>query len=158
MEKVERYPQFGTLGVAGITLNERTAGGVRFLTSYKFATYPEAEVVINDELCLVLRKDSGLRFDERIFTGFHFYGADLCLQAITRGFKNYAVSCGLIHLSVDGAGDLEELKANYFPLFAKLRDKWKNVFPKVITTSGYFVGQELRTHIKELKTVEAGWN
>ena len=159
MEKINHYPDFGTLGVAGITADEKTAGGVRFLSDYKFAIYPEAEAVTNDELCLIFRKDSGMKFDEELFDGFHFYGADLCLQAIARGLKNYAVDCGLIHLSIDGAGNVDELKKNYFPLLIKLREKWKHVFPSVRTTSGFYKdGKEVRTFIKEIQSEEARWN
>ncbi len=41
------------------------------------------QVATLDELLLVVRRDSGLRFDPSL--GFHFYGADLCLQARERG-------------------------------------------------------------------------
>lgn len=158
IEKIGRYLNFGTLGVAGITYDEKTAGGVRFPTDYRFAIYPEAEVMINDELCLALRKNTGLRFDEKVFDGFHFYGSDLCLQALDKGLKNYAVNCGVIHLSVDGAGNIDELKRSYFPTLVKLRDKWKNKFRKVKTTSGYYNEEKIGTFIEELQSEEPKYN
>ena len=42
-----------------------------------------ARVATLDELLLVVRRDSPLRFDPEL--GFHLYGADLCLQAAERG-------------------------------------------------------------------------
>ena len=158
IEKAVKYPNFGTLGIAGLTFDERTAGGVQFRNGYKFATYPEAEVKINDELLIALRKDSGLRFDEETFKGFHFYGADLCLQAIDKGLKNYAVDCHAVHLSVDGAGDMDELRKNYFPNLVKLRDKWVKKISRVWLTSGIYDGDKVHTWIPELQDEEIKWN
>jgi hypothetical protein len=42
-----------------------------------------ARVATLDELLLVVRRDSPLRFDPAL--GFHLYGADICLQAHERG-------------------------------------------------------------------------
>jgi hypothetical protein len=42
-----------------------------------------AKVSTLDELLLVLPRDTPLRFDRTL--GFHFYGADICLQAAERG-------------------------------------------------------------------------
>jgi hypothetical protein len=54
------------------------------------------EVETLDEVVLVLRKSSGLRFDEKL-PGFHMYGADICLEAESRGRKNYVISAMCIH-------------------------------------------------------------
>jgi Glycosyltransferase like family len=45
-----------------------------------------ARVATLDELLLVVRRDSGLRFDPDL--GFHLYGADICLRARERGLAN----------------------------------------------------------------------
>jgi len=157
MEKIKNRQNFGTIGMAGITFDDKTAGGVRFPTDYKFAVLPEAEVMINDELCIIFRKDSGLKFDEK-FDGFHFYGADLCLQALNKGLKNYAVDCGVIHLSVDGAGDIPELQKNYFPALIKLKQKWDTIFKRVRMTSGYYENDKVGTFIPELQSEESKYN
>jgi len=49
-----------------------------------------------DELVLILRKSSGLRFDERL-PHFHLYGTDICLAAAKTGMKSYAMSAFCIH-------------------------------------------------------------
>ena len=42
-----------------------------------------APVATLDELLLIVRRDTPLRFDPEL--GFHLYGADICLQARERG-------------------------------------------------------------------------
>ena len=42
-----------------------------------------------DELLLIVRRDSPLRFDPEL--GFHLYGADLCLQALEQGLAVVAL-------------------------------------------------------------------
>ena len=49
-----------------------------------------AQVATLDELLLVVRRDSGLRFDPDL--GFHLYGADICLQARERGLAVVALA------------------------------------------------------------------
>ena len=38
-----------------------------------------------DEHCMIIRKNSKLKFDERTFDGFHCYGPDICLNALSKG-------------------------------------------------------------------------
>ncbi len=52
-----------------------------------------ARVATLDELLVVVWRDAGLRFDPAL--GFHFYGADLCLQARERGLAVVAVGAPL---------------------------------------------------------------
>ncbi len=51
-----------------------------------------------DEVLLVVRRSSGLRFDDRV-PGFHFYGASLCVEAARAHRLCYAVSDFCIHNS-----------------------------------------------------------
>jgi hypothetical protein len=56
-----------------------------------------APVVTLDELLLIVRKDSPLRFDPEL--GFHLYRADLCLQARERGLAVVALGAPCRHRS-----------------------------------------------------------
>ena len=51
-----------------------------------------------DEMLLVVRRDSGLRFDAGL-PGFHMYGTDICLEAEAQGLQNYVVPCFAVHNS-----------------------------------------------------------
>jgi hypothetical protein len=56
-----------------------------------------ARVATLDELLLVVRRDTPLRFDPAL--GFHLYGADICLQAAERGLAVVALGAPCYHNS-----------------------------------------------------------
>ena len=56
-----------------------------------------ARVATLDELLLIVRRDSGLRFDPAL--GFHLYGADICLQAREQGLAVVALAAPCHHNS-----------------------------------------------------------
>ncbi len=56
-----------------------------------------APVATLDELLLIVRKDTPLRFDPEL--GFHLYGADICLQAHERGHAVVALGAPCRHNS-----------------------------------------------------------
>jgi len=49
-----------------------------------------------DEIVLILRRSSGLRFDDKL-PHFHFYGSDICLRAAKMGLTCYAIPAFCIH-------------------------------------------------------------
>lgn len=79
-----------------------------------------------DEMLIVLRRDSGLRFDEAL-RGWHFYGTDIVQTARARGLHAYA--CGLPAVHNDRYhGDLgPEFTAGY----RAMQRKWAGVLPLV---------------------------
>jgi len=91
-------PNWGVLGCSGMTVNGRHW---RYLYSSGLAisgepfTHPQPVQTL-DEIVLILRKSSGLRFDEEL-PHFHMYGTDICLRASQRGMKNYTISAFYIH-------------------------------------------------------------
>lgn len=102
-------------------------------TSGVFLPEPEPVQTL-DEMCLIVHSSlfrKGLRFDPQF--KFHFYGADLCLQAYTQGFGVYALQVDCQHKSRALAGETtsEEFK-NTKKLFA---DKWAKFLP-IRTTTG----------------------
>jgi hypothetical protein len=56
-----------------------------------------AQVATLDELLLIVRRGSGLRFDPEL--GFHLYGADICLQAREQGLAVVAMEAICHHNS-----------------------------------------------------------
>ena len=95
---IEAERQFGPVGVAGVygasgvivPLDPTRPLGVERIgrvvnrgRELRDGAELPVQVVTLDELLLVVRRDSGLRFEPAL--GFHFYGADLCLQARDRG-------------------------------------------------------------------------
>ncbi len=92
------FGSWGVLGVFGVTSWGQMVGHVNDPHGYRQWGRLPCRVQSRDEVCLVVQRDSGLRFDETL-GGFHFYGADLCLQARQRGAGCYAIDACLEHLS-----------------------------------------------------------
>ena len=88
-----------------------------------------------DEMCLIVHSSmfkKGLRFDERL--PFDFYGADLCMQAFSKGFGVYAIQVDCQHKSASVHGGTE---TTYFKEAQKVfAEKWSKFVP-IRTTSAW---------------------
>ena len=84
------------------------------------------EVQTLDELLLITKGD--FVFDEQF--DLHFYGADVCMQAIKQGRKNYAIDAYVYHNSNTPMG----YRSNSFrECEAKFKAKWKDLLPIATT-------------------------
>jgi glycosyltransferase involved in cell wall biosynthesis len=134
IEELEQYvTSWGVIGFAGRCADGSQSGHIEDPRGEFFHPPLPRQVQTLDELCLVIRKDSGLRFDE-YFNNFHLYGADLCLTAICRDMACFTIDCCMEHRS----------KGNKSPEWhiqkEKLIEKWwpqrRLVGRKIYTTSG----------------------
>ena len=87
-----------------------------------------------DEMCLIAHSElfrQGLSFDERF--SFHFYGADLCMQAYTLGFDVIAkqIDCTNKSRTLSGVVSSPE----YESCLNKFKEKWKKFLPIKTTTA-----------------------
>ena len=92
---------WGVLGVYGVTASGSHVGyvwssGLNTLLGKPFAR-PEAVASV-DELLIVLRRSSGLLFDEAL-PGFHLYGTDIVQTALSRGCGAYVICAPVVHNS-----------------------------------------------------------
>lgn len=127
-------PLWGVIGIIGVKKNGTFAGHIIDPHANRILGNLPCQVKTLDEVCLIIRRKSGLFFDETL-GGFHFYGADICLQAETMGMKCYAIKAPLTHLS---GGKFD---ASFREMGLKFREKWSCVdnVPAVIeTTCGIF--------------------
>lgn len=90
-----------------------------------------ARVHCADECVLVLNKRTGLRFDA-LFTGFHFYGVDLCLQARAAAYGVYCADLPIIHYGQYSASFMGNNK--YWVYLRLLYHKWRFRFPELLGT------------------------
>jgi glycosyltransferase involved in cell wall biosynthesis len=93
-----RDPNWGVLGAYGNT-RDGSGWGQVYSTGLGIVGEPlPACIAVQtlDEIVLILRKSSGLRFDETL-PHFHFYGTDICLRAARMGMKSYAIPAFCIH-------------------------------------------------------------
>jgi len=126
-EIAETVPNWGVLGVWG-ALTGGGSGGLVYDGGWSrvLGTNFEggSEVCALDEVVLILRKSSGLRFDPNI-PGFHMYGADICLEARKRGMKCYAISAFCIH----NTNQYGMLPWAFWKAYLAMRRKWKDQLP-----------------------------
>jgi len=125
----EAEARFGPVGVAGVYGVRREAAKVvragRVLDRERALLEPEpmpARVDCLDELLLAADKDAGLAFDPAL--GWHFYGADLCLQAQARGLACVALDAPCWHHSRSVG-----LPADFGPSAAAFARKWRARLP-----------------------------
>jgi len=120
-------PNWGVAGVYGLTNTGMGAGFVYSTGLERFVGRPFSRPVpvrTLDELLLILRRSSGLRFDDEL-PGFHLYGTDICLKAEANGMKNYVIPCFVLHNS----NGLKNLPLKFWYSYWWLRRKWKHQLP-----------------------------
>ena len=92
-----------------------------------------------DEMCLIIHSDifkQGLSFDPTF--RFHFYGADICMQAYVSGFDVFAIALKCQHKSRTIHGDVQS--PEYLSSNQLFKKKWKNYLP-VRTTIKLVTGE-----------------
>jgi polysaccharide pyruvyl transferase WcaK-like protein len=145
---------WGVLGVFGVTHDKP-----RLLRGYCYSTglqqmlgepfsAPVAAHTL-DELVLIVRRSSGLRFDGKL-PGFHLYGADICLESTAAGFKNFIVQAFCIH----NTNGIVRLPSGFWKSYYYLRKKWQKELPvrtccTTITRMAWPVLHRIATEWKE---------
>ena len=123
----ETDPHWGVLGVWGVTKTGNHAGHVycgglqRELGCIFDGAIPVRTL---DEVVLIVRQSSGLRFDPGL-TGYHLYGTDLCLSAAASGFGCYAISAYCVH----NTNGYKFLPVQFWRDCLYLRAKWQSELP-----------------------------
>lgn len=119
-------PEWGVIGCYGETLNDNGRGYI-YSSGLGIVGKPferPEPIQTLDEVVLVMKKSSGLRFDESLLY-FHMYGTDICMTAVEAGRKNYAISAFCIHNTQPGLilGD------DFYECYWHIRKKWKSRLP-----------------------------
>jgi hypothetical protein len=119
-------PTWGVLGTYGETLNDQGRGYI-YSSGRSLLGRPlphPVEVQTLDEIVLIVRKSSGLRFDDRL-PHFHLYGADICLRAAQHGKKSYAIPAFCIH----NTNQTLVLPKEFYASYRQLKRVWKRALP-----------------------------
>lgn len=151
---------FGVLGMAGCWwFNIGNESGVIYVNGennkYQNTQFDKrAEVQCLDELCMVVKNNSDFRFDEVACHNYHLYGTDLCLNYLSKGYRNFAINVPCTHLS-DGFSNLMKIENlnkyinSSFNVFKKWRGKFKLFrnqtakFNSVENSIMFYVSEEL---------------
>jgi hypothetical protein len=104
-------------GLVGCDRNGRFRGHIVDPNGHCYWPSLPHEVLTLDEVLIVVRKSSGLRFCAEV-PGFHCYGADICYQADAQGLRAAVIDAPLVHLSTG------RLDASYERAAAWLLSKW----------------------------------
>lgn len=142
---------FGVLGFAGAWKYGNEEDAVIYLKNVNEKNTSDfKKVQCLDELCLIVKQDNDIRFDDYTFDHFHGYGSDICLQYMNKGYENYALNCPLTHLS-DGFNNL--MQENQLSVFKQvtinLYKKWINKFPTFRNMTASFNKNKINLFINE---------
>jgi glycosyltransferase involved in cell wall biosynthesis len=100
-----------------------------------------------DEIILIIRKSSGLRFDPSL-AHFHLYGTDLCLSAKEKGMANFAFQGFCIH----NTNQLLSLPEEFYACYRYIKRKWAKFLPIYTSclTISYFDKALYRKRAREI--------
>ena len=122
-----QQPLWGVIGLFGVTATGQAVGHVwsSGIGRELGAAFPDPIAAVSiDEMVIVLRRASGLRFDESL-PGFHLYATDLCLAARTAGVGVYIVHAPAVHNSIP----VRTLRGHYLNAYRYLKKKWAFMLP-----------------------------
>lgn len=120
-------PNWALFGPFGIGLDNAIIGPVWSSSLGNIVgRVPLAPVKVQsfDELMIVLRRDTGLRFDEEL-AGWHLYGTDIVLSAAKAGYSSWAGSLPVIHNDRyhEAIGD------DFAQCYKAMQKKWRAALP-----------------------------
>jgi hypothetical protein len=141
-----RDPNWGVLGCWGATRDGQLHGYL-YSTGLGMIGKPSEPIQVQtlDEIVLIVRKSSGLRFDETL-PHFHFYGTDICLRAAKQGMKSYAVSVPCIHNTYQDFN----LPNEFFECCEHVRQEWREYLP-IQTPCIRITRSNIPVHVRRLK-------
>ena len=149
VEKIDK--NWAVLGLYGVKPDGAHVGNVWCSDANKVLNPPAnmpAAVQSIDELLFVLRRSSGIRFDEKL-PGFHLYGTDVVQTALAAGLGAYVVDAPVIH----NTAGLSTLRGAYVRAFRYVARKWRNKLPIVtpcapVTRYGLWLARVELSHFK----------
>jgi hypothetical protein len=120
-------PDWAVIGACGVDLAGKHVGhvwssGLSRRVGGRFGA--PRETVCIDEFVIVLRRSSGLRFDEGL-PGFHLYGTDIVQMARAAGLKSYVADLPAIHNS----RPVRTYRGGYEDAWRFMQRKWRASLP-----------------------------
>jgi len=140
-------PNWGVLGCYGATTDGQYKG---FLYASAKGLHGRAfdaptPVQTLDEILLIVRRQSGLRFDP-LLPHFHMYGADICLRAAYHGMKSYAISAPCLH----NTNQDWDLPKQFWECCAHVRRVYRSQLP-INTTCVRLTRNSSATYVRRIK-------
>jgi hypothetical protein len=117
---------WGVVGCYGETLSDNGLGYI-YSSGLGLLGRPfeqPAPVQTLDEIVLIVRRGSGIRFDPSL-PHFHLYGTDICMRAESMGKRNYAIPAFCIHNTRQPL----VLPTEFYECHRRIRRIWWNRLP-----------------------------
>jgi hypothetical protein len=120
-------PDWAVIGACGVDLAGNHVGhvwssGLSRRVGGRFGA--PRETVCIDEFVIILRRSSGLRFDEQL-PGFHLYGTDIVQMARAAGLHAYVADLPAIHNS----RPVRTYRGGYADAWHYMQRKWQAILP-----------------------------
>jgi hypothetical protein len=119
-------PNWGVLGCWGVSSSGMYSGHIYSsglgVLGDRF-TIP-APVQTLDEIVLIVKKHSGLQFDNAL-PHFHFYGTDICMRAASQGLNCYAISAFCVH----NTAQILQLPPDFYRSYYHVKRVWRERLP-----------------------------
>lgn len=121
---------FTTERKVGHILQGRTVDGVYKVYDEFYNRCGSNEVVAVDGLWFMIRKDlfSTIKFDDKMYNGFHGYDIDISMQVIEQGYKILIAPDILIEHKSAGTN----INQSYIDALNTFNSKWKNKLPMIV--------------------------
>ena len=119
-------PGWGVLGCYGTTRQGIGQGHIYSPGRGPIGRPLESPTLVQtlDEIVLIFRRSSGLRFDEQL-PHFHLYGTDICLKAERAGMRSYVIPAFCVH----NAHQYIVLPAEFYECCRHIKQVWKDYLP-----------------------------
>ena len=123
----ERDPNWAVAGLVGLTERDELVGRIWDNALQRVLGAPmdkPVRVIVFDELVIIFRRSSGLRFDPDL-PDFHLYAADIVLTAEKSGKTGYVLDVPAVH----NCKPMETLEGGYTAAYKYVQKKWRDRLP-----------------------------
>lgn len=150
------HPEWMVCGPYGVKPNGEHLGRVwDTILGMEFCAkdFAPEEIGSLDELLIILRRETGLRFDEKL-PHFHLYGTDIVQMAKAAGGSAFAIELPVIHNN----RPIASLGGGYMDAYRYTRRKWRHRLPIWTTVSAisYFPVSLWRAQWRRRKIKDRG--
>jgi len=117
--------------ISGVYISNRNGVRITRREDKYFTVNNEADVVACDGVWFCIPRklfvDDGIKFDDELFSGFHYYDMDICFRILQKGYVNIVISDVLIeHIE----GTQNSMNENFYSAQKIFFEKWKHDLPK----------------------------
>jgi Glycosyltransferase like family len=100
-----------------------------------------------DEIILIIRKSSGLRFDPSL-PHFHMYGTDICMTAREKEMPSYVIPAFCIH----NTNQIIKFPREFYECYRYIKRRWRKYLP-IYTSCIKISSFDSEIHLRRLRSI-----